>query len=118
MEDSEPATGTPIYFSPIYGADDHVALCYVVQVNGITLLLDCGWTDDFDIELLAPLELQADALQAVLLSHSSIQHLGALPYLVSKLKCNAEVLFSGWWWWWWFTCASQSNVHLERAFVV
>lgn len=88
--DDTPA-GTPIYFSPVYGADDHVALCYVVQVNGITLLLDCGWTDDFDVELLAPLELQADSIQAVLLSHSSIQHVGALPYLVSKLKCTADV---------------------------
>lgn len=89
MED-EPC-GTSILFSPVYGASSHAALCYVLQVNGITLLLDCGWTDGFDTELLAPLELQADSVQAVLLSHASLQHLGALPYLLSKLQCKADV---------------------------
>lgn len=89
--EDDPPAGTSILFSPVYGASRHVALCYVLQVNGITLLLDCGWTDAFDTELLVPLELQADSIQTVLLSHASLQHLGALPYLLSKLQCKADV---------------------------
>ena len=40
---------------------------------------DCGWTDACDVAALAPLALVAPRVDAVLLSHADIAHLGALP---------------------------------------
>jgi cleavage and polyadenylation specificity factor subunit 2 len=40
---------------------------------------DCGWTDACDVASLAPLAAVAPRVDAVLLSHADIAHLGALP---------------------------------------
>ena len=40
---------------------------------------DCGWTDACDPQILAPLAAVAPRVDAVLLSHGDIAHLGALP---------------------------------------
>lgn len=48
--------GTKVNFQPLYGArDGHQALSYLLQIDDLTLLLDCGWTEDYDLELLRPL---------------------------------------------------------------
>ena len=46
------------------------------------MLLDCGWDDAYDVELLKPLKDVLDRVDCVLLSHPTPDHLGALPYLV------------------------------------
>ena len=58
------------------------------QVNGFSLLLDCGWDNACDLALLVPLLPQLPALDGVLISHPDLAHLGALPYLVrSPFQC-------------------------------
>ena len=55
------------------------------------ILLDCGWNDRFDVSLLRPLASVAKDIDAVLISHSDTEHLGALPYAFGKLGMNCKV---------------------------
>ncbi len=59
--------------------------CMAPQVDSLTLLLDCGWDDRYDIGLLAPVLDALGHVDAVLISHPDPLHLGALPYLVLML---------------------------------
>lgn len=78
--------------TPVYGArsDDH-ALCTLLSIDGLNLLLDCGWNSSFDVSSLGSLPEIAPTVHAVLLSHPDINHLGALPYAISKLGLDAPV---------------------------
>ena len=67
------------------------AMCYHVSIDGCNILLDCGWTDAFDVEMLKPLEAIAKDVDAVLISHPDTAHLGALPYAFGKLGMNCKV---------------------------
>jgi len=66
-------------------------MCYHVVIDGCNLLLDCGWNDQFDAKLLAPLAAIAPKIDAVLISHPDTAHLGALPYAFGKLGLNCKV---------------------------
>ena len=53
-------------FLPIYGHTDETdALCSLLRIEGVTLLLDCGWTHGCDPEMLAPLAEVAPLVDAV-----------------------------------------------------
>ena len=43
----------------MYGArDSGSALCYALRINGSTILLDCGWNEDFKTQLVEPLPVE------------------------------------------------------------
>lgn len=42
-----------IKFTALHGAHDDRHLCYLLDVDGYSLLLDCGWNELFDVEDLA-----------------------------------------------------------------
>jgi cleavage and polyadenylation specificity factor subunit 2 len=48
--------GTSVQVTPLSGAHSEAPLCYLLQVDGFRFLLDCGWTDSFDLSLLEPLK--------------------------------------------------------------
>lgn len=60
-------------------------------MDGWKILLDCGWNDAMDVELLAPLAKVAPFVDAVLVSHPDTTHLGALPYAFGKLNLRCKV---------------------------
>lgn len=78
--------------TPLYGAqsDDH-ATATLLSLDGLNILLDCGWNAAFDPTFLTNLASVAPSVHAVLLSHPDIPHLGALPYASSKLGLTAPV---------------------------
>lgn len=76
---------TAIQFKPLYGAHASEPLCFLLEVDESTFLLDAGWTTQFDPSLLEPLRPLVNRIDAVLISHPDVMHLGALPYLVGKL---------------------------------
>ena len=76
--------GTRVSFTPLYGAAGRPPLASLLTIRGFTFLLDCGWDDSYDTALLAPLEPALPRIDAVLLSHADMAHMGALPYLVRK----------------------------------
>jgi cleavage and polyadenylation specificity factor subunit 2 len=55
------------------------------------VLLDCGWNEEFDESLLQPLKQVIHDIDAVLITHPDIQHMGALPYAVGKLGLTAPI---------------------------
>jgi cleavage and polyadenylation specificity factor subunit 2 len=81
-----------IRFEPLLGAyEDSPAVCYFLEIDGFAILLDCGWNDLFDVQFVEPLRKIAKQVDAVLLSHGDIYHLGALPYAVGKLGLQCPV---------------------------
>lgn len=44
-----------VRFTPLLGVHGRGPLAYLLELDGFTFLLDCGWNDAFDPALLAPL---------------------------------------------------------------
>ena len=42
-------------------------MCYHVSIDGCNILLDCGWNDKFDVDMLKPLAAIAPKVDAVLI---------------------------------------------------
>lgn len=57
--------GTSVQFTPLSGAHSEAPLCYLLQVDGFRFLLDCGWTDSFDLSLLEPLKRYPKTLASI-----------------------------------------------------
>jgi cleavage and polyadenylation specificity factor subunit 2 len=83
--------GTSVQVTPLSGAYGEGPLCYLLAVDGFRFLLDCGWTDLCDTSQLQPLAKVAPTIDAVLLSHPDMMHLGALPYAMKHLGLSAPV---------------------------
>jgi cleavage and polyadenylation specificity factor subunit 2 len=45
-----------IKFTPLSGAKNEDALCYLLEIDEVKILLDCGWSDQFDTQDLLPLK--------------------------------------------------------------
>ncbi|KXS20522.1 hypothetical protein M427DRAFT_66501 [Gonapodya prolifera JEL478] len=80
-----------IKFTALSGARDTGPPCYLLEIDQAKILLDCGWDDAFDPETIPHLKSIAHQLDAVLLSHPDVTHLGALPYARSKLSLTCPV---------------------------
>eukprot|EP00882_Tetradesmus_deserticola_P025770 GHRQ01028334.1.p4 GENE.GHRQ01028334.1~~GHRQ01028334.1.p4 ORF type:complete len:124 (+),score=33.84 GHRQ01028334.1:433-804(+) len=80
-----------LQFRPLYGAKSVDPFCFLLKIGRITVLLDCGWNERFDLRLLQPLIQVLPQVDLVLLSHPDTQHVGALPYLVAKAGLKAPV---------------------------
>ncbi|KAI9362898.1 beta-lactamase-like protein [Zopfochytrium polystomum] len=74
-----------VRFMPLSGAMDEGPLCYLLQIDEARILLDCGWSDSFDANALRFLAGVAKHVDAVLLTHADLDHLGAFPYAVTNL---------------------------------
>lgn len=69
-------------------------MCYLLEIDEACILLDCGWDESFDTRILPPirdLKKLAARIDAVLLTHCDLMHLGALPYLVKECNLRAKV---------------------------
>ncbi|XP_042407472.1 cleavage and polyadenylation specificity factor subunit 2 isoform X1 [Zingiber officinale] len=83
--------GTSVQMTPLCGVYSENPLCYLLSIDGFNFLMDCGWNDLFDPNLLQPLSRVSSKVDAVLLSHPDILHLGALPYAMKHLGLTAPV---------------------------
>ncbi|XP_055375909.1 probable cleavage and polyadenylation specificity factor subunit 2 [Condylostylus longicornis] len=73
------------------GAMDESPPCYILQVDEVRILLDCGWDEKFDPNFIKELKRHVNSIDAVLLSYPDVSHLGALPYIVGKLGLNCPI---------------------------
>lgn len=80
-----------INLTPLYGSHSDEPLCSVLQIDDFRILLDCGWDERFDENNLQQLKQIIPDINAVLISHSKIHHLGALPYAVGKLGLSCPI---------------------------
>ncbi|VDN11443.1 unnamed protein product [Dibothriocephalus latus] len=71
------------------GAGDNQPPCFLLQVDDFYCLLDCGCLEDNPPSFLKELSKWVKMIDAVLITHPSMRHLGLLPVLVGKygLKC-------------------------------
>lgn len=83
--------GSQIKFTQLYGATCDAPLSSLLEINGFTFLIDCGWTEAFDVALLDPLKEAIPRIDAVLLSHPDTTHLGALPYAIGHLGLKVPI---------------------------
>ncbi len=80
-----------IRFTPLSGGHSLQPPCYLLEVGQARLLLDCGWGEPYDVELLRPLSRVARDVDAVLLTHGNVEHAGALPYAFERLGLDCPV---------------------------
>jgi len=66
--------------------------CSILQIGGLTVLLNCGWTESLDTALLSPIMPYLQDIDLILLTHADMKHVGALPYLLSKYPVSCPVL--------------------------
>ena len=79
-----------LQFTVLYGSHSSAGpVCYLLEVAGTVILLDCGWDETWDPALLEPLERVAQDIKVILISHPDINHVGALPYAYKKFKLKA-----------------------------
>jgi Cft2 family RNA processing exonuclease len=79
-----------ITFRPLFVEADG-PVCSVLRIDNFTILLDCGWTDDFNEADLDVLKNIIPEVDAVFISFPDIHHMGALPYLVATAGLVAPI---------------------------
>lgn len=80
-----------VKFESISGLSEDAPLCYLLSIDGFTFLLDCGWNDTYDMEVMRRLKPHIKNIDAVLLSFPDLTHLGGLPYAVGKLGLDCPI---------------------------
>ncbi|KAF7990811.1 hypothetical protein HCN44_000616 [Aphidius gifuensis] len=75
----------------ISGALDESPPCYILQIDELRILLDCGWDENFNQDFIKELKRHVHQIDAVLLSYPDPLHLGALPYLVGKCGLSCPI---------------------------
>ncbi|MEE6494366.1 hypothetical protein FKM82_017112 [Ascaphus truei] len=80
-----------IKLTTLSGAQEESAVCYLLQVDEFRFLLDCGWDENFSMDIIDSLRKHVHQVDAVLLSHPDPLHLGALPYAVGKMGLNCAI---------------------------
>jgi glyoxylase-like metal-dependent hydrolase (beta-lactamase superfamily II) len=83
--------GRSVFVTPLYKPGGREVLSYLLELEDLTILLDCGWNDAFDVADIQPLIEAVPKVDVVLLSHPDLEHLGALPYLVGKCGLEAPI---------------------------
>ena len=68
-----------------YGAAKEVTgSCYLLEVSGFNLLIDCGLAQGHDAKNAHQLLFDASRIDAVIVSHAHIDHSGRLPLLIKN----------------------------------
>lgn len=80
-----------IQLTPLYGANDTDAMCYLLEIDDCRIMLDCGWDERFDERHLEALATAINDVDCVLVSHADISHLGALPYAIGQLGLDCPI---------------------------
>ena len=82
---------TVLSFTCLTGFGPRSALCSILEIDGYRLMLDCGWSFDYDESQLTLLNSVASSIDAILVTHADMRHMGALPYLVGTLGVTCPV---------------------------
>eukprot|EP01134_Creolimax_fragrantissima_P001120 CFRG1120T1 len=80
-----------INFTALQGVNDLKPLCYILDIDDFRIMLDCGWNENFDQTFIDRLAKYAPTVDAVLVSHLDMDHLGGLPYAFGRLGLDCPV---------------------------
>ncbi|KFM22875.1 Cleavage and polyadenylation specificity factor subunit 2 [Auxenochlorella protothecoides] len=84
-----------ISLQPCFTACGETPLAHILRLGDVTLLLDAGWTTEYLEEDLAELRSALPSIDAVLVSHADVAHLGALPALLGQGDRTLPVYITG-----------------------
>jgi len=84
-----------IKFIPLAGACDDGPCCSILQVDDFKLLLDCGWNESFNMNIIENIAKHIGQVNAIILTFPDLQHMGALPYLVKQINGNCPIYATG-----------------------
>lgn len=91
---SSSSSGT-FQLTPLYGCtSDGVgasAVCSILRLDDCTILLDLGWDERYDEQMISALQGVINEVDCVLITHPDVLHLGALPYAIGKLGLNCPI---------------------------
>lgn len=84
-------SSSTICVTPLCGAYDESPPSYLLQLDDLNILIDCGWDGLLKLDSIRPIIDSVNDIDLVLLSYPDTYHLGALPYLVGKCSLKCEV---------------------------
>ena len=87
-----------IKFFPILGSGPDEPQSYLLTIDDFSFLLDAGWSPSFNEDELLPLknliQEKNQRIDAILISHCDINHMGALPYVHQKLGLKSVPIYA------------------------
>ncbi|KAK7200439.1 cleavage and polyadenylation specificity factor [Novymonas esmeraldas] len=73
----------------------HAPYAYLIEIDGVRILFDCGWSDDFDTSYLDKLKPHLATVHAVILSSPHVTACGALPFVLTHIPPGTVVAAAG-----------------------
>jgi cleavage and polyadenylation specificity factor subunit 2 len=90
------ASAGSILFTPVYECTSPSApYAYLIEIDGVRILFDCGWNDTFDPVYLNLLKPHLATVHAVLISSPHITACGALPFVLEHIAPGTLVAAAG-----------------------
>ncbi|RNF10385.1 putative cleavage and polyadenylation specificity factor [Trypanosoma conorhini] len=95
------ASASSIKLTSLYGAPTgdtyhpSAPFASLVEVDGVRILLDCGWNDEFDVSFLDALLPYLGDVHAVLFSTPELVSCGALPFVMEHIPPGTCVAAAG-----------------------
>ncbi|KAI9294474.1 hypothetical protein K502DRAFT_316976 [Neoconidiobolus thromboides FSU 785] len=80
-----------IKFIPILDDEVSGAVCYLLQLDEINILLDCGAVTEWTEEIFQRIESYCTTIDLLLLSHSDMLHMGAFIDVYLRYKENIKI---------------------------
>ncbi|KAJ9059871.1 hypothetical protein DSO57_1036979 [Entomophthora muscae] len=65
-----------VTFTPITGCHSEGPICYLLELDGVTIMLDCGLPDTAAPEELAKIDRLLQKVDVILLTHPTLTHIG------------------------------------------
>ncbi|AYU79347.1 cleavage and polyadenylation specificity factor, putative [Leishmania donovani] len=90
------ASAGSIQFTSVYECTTpNAPYAYLIEIDGVRILFDCGWNDEFDTSFLSKLKPHLPTVHAVVLSSPHITACGALPFVLSHISPGTFVAAAG-----------------------
>ncbi|KAJ1979897.1 hypothetical protein H4R35_001336 [Dimargaris xerosporica] len=80
-----------VQFTALSGAKNDDPRCYLLEIDSVRILLDCGTTDALHDTATNSLRQLAPKVDVVLLAHPTVEHLGAYVYAYMHLGLRCPV---------------------------
>jgi cleavage and polyadenylation specificity factor subunit 2 len=80
-------------FTPLLGAQSssHASQSILELDGGVKILVDVGWDENFDASLLHEVEKQTSNLSFILLTHATLNHLGAFAHCCKHIPHFSQI---------------------------
>ncbi|EAN94989.1 cleavage and polyadenylation specificity factor, putative [Trypanosoma cruzi] len=95
------ASASSIKLTNLYGAPTgdtyhpSTPFANLIEIDGVRILLDCGWNDEFDVNFLDALMPYLGDVHAVLFSTPELVSCGALPFVMEHIPTGTCVAAAG-----------------------